>query len=43
MRTVMHAKRLGMFDPERSNALKRIVKNVHAHAKKLKDQLYHLI
>jgi hypothetical protein len=35
MRTVMHAKRLGMFDPERSNAWERILEN--AHAKKLKD------
>ena len=34
-----NAERLGKFVPEHSNAFKRIVENVHAHASKSKDQM----
>ncbi len=40
MKTVKNSERLGTFEPIRSDALERIVENVHVHALKTKEQMF---
>ena len=37
--TIRDVGHLGTFESEHSNALERLVENVHVHASKMKDQL----
>jgi hypothetical protein len=40
MQTVRNGEHLGTFESKRSNALERIVDNVHVHVSKTKETLY---